>query len=168
MLHYLMIGLTWLIGIFGIAGAVAVIAACIWLGPAVVGAIIGPLLSRFVACTKCILVVVFLLATIASYWLGHHEAVEKCRADGAAAVTRNKNIDERIGKTAGADESDRVTKIEKEANAQHQKDLAEIATLKGRPPTCAFDDVDAGIAGAGGLPNDKSRPGSKKPAAAAR
>jgi hypothetical protein len=169
MLHSVMVWASWAIGIVGIAGLAAGIAATIWLGPVVVNAIIGPIFSRFVACTKCVVSVVFVLSTIAAYWLGHHQAANECRDAELSAVLRNKLIDLTNAEKAKADETTRANTIEAESNDRHQSDLAEIAKLKSRPPTCAFDDFDIGGRAAVGVPDKRHGwPGSAKPSAGTR
>jgi hypothetical protein len=162
MLHSVMVWASWAIGIVGVTGMVACIVAMIWLGPVVVNAIIGPIFSRFIACTRCVVAVVFVLTTIAAYWLGHHQAVNECRDAELSAALRNKQIDVENAEKAKADETTRANTIEAESNDRHQSDLAEIAKLKSRPPTCAFDDNDVGRV------HDDSRSGRKNAPAGAR
>ena len=160
MLHYVFIGLTWLIGTVGVAGAVAIIVAVIYLGPAAVLAIIEPLFARFIACIPCIVFVVFVLATTGAYWIGHHQEAKQCKAAELAAALRNTQIDRDNAVKAKADETNRANQIETDANDQRRKDLADIALLKNRPATCAFDDTDAGS-----LPDNKSGSGNAHPPA---
>lgn len=159
-LHSLFIAATWLIGLFGVGGAVAMIAAVIFLGPAAVVAVIEPLIAKFMSCLWCIVAAVFLLATVGSYWVGHHTAVVACREDQLAAALRNKQIDLDNAKKAKDDETERANKIEVGANDQHEKDAAYIEQLKNRPDTaCVLDDPDLL-----GVPNHQSGPGGAKPA----
>lgn len=149
MLHTIFITATWLIGLFGVGGAVAAVAGLVFLGPAAVTAIVEPLLAKFIACTWCIVAVVFVLSTTGAYWVGHHEEEKACRAADLAAELRNAQIDRDNAVKAQADESQRADTITETSNAQHQKDLADIDALSKRPATCAFDDTDAGVVPAG-------------------
>lgn len=72
MLHNIFIGATWLIGILGVTGAGAAVAAVVFLGPAAFVGIIRPILVTFIACTKCVALVVFVIATVGSYWVGRN------------------------------------------------------------------------------------------------
>lgn len=160
MLHYVFVGATWLIGLLGVGGAVAAIAGAVFLGPTAVVAIIQPLAVKFIKCTACVVVVVFVLSTVGAYWVGHHQMAIECRNADLAAELRNREIDLENASKARSDETERANKIEGDSSEQHTKDLKEIADLKKRPPTCAFDDVDSGS-----VPDDKPGPGSAKPPA---
>lgn len=163
MLNYAFVALTWLIGLLGVGGAIAVIAASIFLGPTVVIGIVQPMLSRFMACTKCVVATVFVLATVGAYWIGHHAAAKECRDADLAAALRNAQLDRNNAEKAKTDETKRANKIETDANDRHKKDLADIALLKSRPPTCAFDDIDAGS-----VPDRQSGTGGARAPASAR
>lgn len=157
MIHVGMVALSWALGAFGVAGTVAVIVAVVYLGPATVLAIVQPLLSRFIACMTCVVVVACTLAIVAAYWLGHHQAAVECRAADLAAELRNREIDLANASRARSDETARANTLEKDADDQHHQDLDAIAALKARKHGCPFDDIDAGggvqpRAGAGGAP----------------
>lgn len=162
MLHNLFIGLSWLIGGLGVVGAGAFIAGLVFLGPVALRAIVAPIVEEFFACTKCVAAVVFVLATVGAYWVGHHEAENECRAADLAAALRNAQFDLDNAVKAKADESQRADAIEETSNARHQKDIAANAALALRAASCAFDDIDAG-----GLPG-QSRAGRAKAAARAK
>lgn len=162
MLHYAFIGATWLIGLVGVGGAIAAVAAGVILGPAVVIPIVQVAATKFIRCTVCVVATVFVLATVGAYWVGHHEAVVACHDADLAAELRNREIDLENASKARSDETERANKIEGDSSEQHAKDLKEIADLKKRPPTCAFDDTDAG-----GVPNDKPRSSNAKSSAGA-
>jgi hypothetical protein len=166
-IHYIFIGLTWALATFGVVGAIAAIAATVYLGPATVLAIIEPLFAKFVACTKCVVAVVFVLATVGAYWVGHHQAEKECSADEKNSELAAQRQDTINAQQAAADEANRAIDIEVTADDQHKKDLADIAALKTRPPTCAFDDIDSGSANTGGVLS-KFRPAKAKPAARAK
>jgi hypothetical protein len=70
MINYAFISATWLIGIFGVTGALATVAAFVFLGPTAVIAIVGPILQKFIACTWCVVATVFFLSTTGAYWVG--------------------------------------------------------------------------------------------------
>lgn len=72
MLHFVLTAASWLIGVVGVGGAIGAIAATVTIGPAATFAIVGPIVSRFLACAKCVAVVVFVLSTVGSYWVGRH------------------------------------------------------------------------------------------------
>ncbi len=155
MLHSAMVWASWAIGIVGVTGLVAGIVALIWLGPVVVSAVIGPIFSRFSACTKCIAVVVGVLAFMGAYWAGHHQAANECRDAELSAALRNKQIDTDIAietakeaQAALAESSTRVAASEKKVN-----DYADA--LKARPNAACIltaDDFADGV---------RKRPGSK-------
>lgn len=163
MLHYVFITATWLIGIAGVGGALAIAAAAVVLGPAVLIPIIQTFATRFIKCTVCVVVTVFILATVGAYWVGHHSAVLDCRdekKESELAAQRQDNVN---AQKAAADEANRAIDIEVNANDQHTKDLAEIEKIKLRKaPGCAFDDIDAG-----GVPSN-IHPAQKKPATRAK
>lgn len=103
MLHHLFIALTWLIGVIGITGAIALIVGVCLLGPAAVTAIVGPVLAKFLACAWCVAAVVFVLATVGAYWVGHHgeyrrgynaalSAIAAEDAGAIAAATAQRNV----------------------------------------------------------------------------
>lgn len=155
MLHTVFIALTWLIGALGLTGALAVIAGCVWLGPTAVIAIARPLLSKFIACARCVALTAAITATVAAYWVGHHQAERQCRADELAAALRNAEIDRDNALQAKADEARRADTIEAATHESQQQAADYIATLQSRAtPACVFDDRDAGGlrggAGAGG------------------
>ncbi len=158
MIHYVFIAATWLIGLFGVGGAIAIIAGLIFLGPAAVTAIVQPVITKFISCIWCIAFVVFILSTTGAYWVGVHQEAQKCRANELAAELRNAQIDRDNAVKAKTDESNRVNQIKTDANDQHEKDLQAIADLKKRPTTCAFDDIDAGSV------RDKSGTSNAQPA----
>jgi hypothetical protein len=165
MLHYFFIGMTWLIGAVGVGGAIATIVGLVTLGPAAVVAWFEPLLVKFLSCLWCVVAVVFLLSTVAAYWVGHHTAEGESRAAELAAELRNKQIDLDNATKAASDESTRANTIEAQANDQHAKDETYIAELKNRPdPACALDDSDLPV----GVRVPKPRARSAKPAAGAR
>lgn len=163
MLHYVFITATWLIGIAGIGGALAVAGAVVVLGPAVVIPIIQTIAARFIRCTVCIVVTVFILATVGAYWVGHHSAVLDCRDEKKESELAAQRQDNIAAQKAAADEANRAIDIEVSANDRHTKDLAEIEKLKLRKaPACAFDDIDAG-----GMPSNVHSP-KTKPASRAK
>jgi hypothetical protein len=149
-LHSVFIAASWLIGLLGVGGVVAAIAAVVFLAPAAVQAIVVPIFKRFIECTWCIVVVVFVLTTTGAYWVGHHEAESECRAEELRAELRNKTIDADNATKAKEDETKRADTIEETANAQHERDIASIAALKARGHACPFDDIDSG-----GMPDNK-------------
>lgn len=156
MLNYFFVAATWLIGTLGVTGAVGVIVAAVILGPTAVIEIARPLLTRFLSCLWCVVAVVFLMATVGAYWVGHHEAVSDCRAGELAAKLRNQQIDLDNARKAEADEASRANTIEEKANARQKDDADYIAHLEARP-ACSLDDSDLG-----GVPNHKSGAGRKK------
>jgi hypothetical protein len=131
----------WAIGVLGVGGAIAAAAAAIILGPTVVIAIVRPIVTRFLACTQCVVATVFVLTTVSAYWLGHHQAAKECRADQLETQLRNEKFDTAQALKAQADEKRRADDIEREAKAQHDQDQAYIERLKAKP-ACALDDSD--------------------------
>lgn len=138
MLHTVIVAATWLVGAFGVTGAVVAVVASVYLGPATVQAIVAPLFARFFACKKCLIATVILLVSITSYWLGHHDAEAKCRADELNSRIAAQQADLDAAKQAKADEAARADSIERDASDQHKEDLAFIARLKANP-ACGFD-----------------------------
>jgi hypothetical protein len=143
MIHYLFLGATWLVGVAGIGGALAIAAGCIFLGPAAVQAIVQPLLVRFLACRACELALATLLALLAAYWIGHHTAAAECKADALAQELAIKQADVDNANKAKDDAINRSAQIESKASGQHDKDLEYISALKKRP-ACALDSGDVG------------------------
>lgn len=103
MIHNLFIGATWLIGILGVAGTAAAVAAVVFLGPAAFIGIVQPILVKFITCMKCVAVTVFVLATVGSYWVGrygeykrgHTAAIAEIAAEDAqtiASATEKRNV----------------------------------------------------------------------------
>lgn len=165
MLHYVFVAFTWLAGFLGVGGAVAFAAACLYLGPAAVMAFVGPLISRFLACAKCVAICAAVLATLAAYWVGHHQAAAECRADELNSRIAAQEADVAAATKAKHDETQRANKIESDANAQRNRDLKEIDKLKRRRKAgCLFDDDDAGTGSRGLLP---ARPFGAKPSGSA-
>jgi hypothetical protein len=160
-LNSLMTFAAWALGTLGVGGVIAAIVAAVIFGPTVVIAIVRPIVERFLACTKCVIATVFVLATVAAYWLGHHQAVTECRADELEAKLRNARIDAKAAADAKADEKRRADDIEREAKKQHEQDQAYINRLTSKP-ACAFDDDDVGT---GRVRGDHAR--SSKPHAPA-
>lgn len=156
MLHYLFIGATWLIGSLGVGGAIAAIAAAVYLGPSAAMAILEPLCAKFIACTKCVVAVACVLATVGAYWVGHHTAENSCHADERNSELIAQRQDTLNAQKAAADEANRAIDIEVSASDQHKKDLAYIAALNQRPDNCPFDGASPD-----GLPG--ARPAAAKP-----
>lgn len=157
-----MISLTWILGIasfLGIGGMIAVYFLFPALVPVIASAL-TKLIQKFLACSWCKIIAALLVVFFVGWWLGHHKAELECRAANVAAELRNAQIDRDNAVKAKTDESNRANQIETDANDQHTKDIQAIADLKKRPPTCAFDDTDAG-----GVPNDKSGTGNTQPPA---
>jgi hypothetical protein len=140
-LNSLMTTAAWAIGALGVGGAIAAAVAAVVLGPTVVIAIVQPILTRFLACTKCVVATVFVLAMVGFYWLGHREAVKECRADQLEAQLRNERFDTAQAIKAKDDERQRAENIEREAKKRHEQDQAYIDKLEGKP-ACALDDSD--------------------------
>lgn len=94
MLHYIFVSATWLIGGLGITGTIVAVIATVFLGPTAVIAIIGPFISRFISCSRCVAAAVFVLSTVGAYWVGHHgeyrrgydAAISNIAAEDAAAI----------------------------------------------------------------------------------
>ncbi|MBN9007228.1 MAG: hypothetical protein J0H40_17660 [Rhizobiales bacterium] len=164
-LHSLMTLAAWAIGILGVGGAVAVVVAAVFFGPTVVIGIIQPILTSFLACTRCVVATVFVVATIGAYWLGHHDAAKECRADELAAQLRNERLDAQAARDAKDDEARRADDIEKQAREQHDADQAYIQQLKSSPG-CALGDGDLG--GAAGGVQQRPRSGRTHPSGAPR
>ncbi len=162
MINTVFVILTWVVGAVATVGPVAVIVGLIFF-PAVIVPLISRLAKAFMECVPCIVAVSCVLACLGAYWVGHHAAASDCRAAELRAELRNKQIDLDEANKAKADEASRANTIEAQASDQRKEDLAAIADLKKRPPTCAFDDVDAGS-----VPDDKSGTGRKKSPAKAR
>ncbi|MCK1322163.1 hypothetical protein IVA94_14930 [Bradyrhizobium sp. 156] len=147
MIHTFIVVATWLVGAFGVVGAVVAIAATVYLGPAATQAILAPLFKRFVGCTRCVVVAVILLVALTSYWLGHHQAAAECRADELNSRIAAQQADLDAANKAKADENARANKVESDANDQHQKDTDFIARLRANP-ACGFDpDAGNGVRG---------------------
>src|SRR5579859_1871655 len=96
MLHTLFIGATWLIGTLGVTGACVAVAATVFLGPTAAIAIVQPFVSRFLACTACVIATTFILATVFAYWVGREgeydrgyaKAIAEIAAENEAALSR--------------------------------------------------------------------------------
>jgi hypothetical protein len=158
----------WVITIVGSLGVAGTIAAAI-LFPAVVIPILQAVTRAILNCKPCLIALAIFASLFAGALYGAHVEKAKCRAGQLAAELRNKQIDVANAEKAKADETNRANQIEAESSTRHQSDLADIAKLKSRPPTCAFDDFDVGGGVAVGVP-DKQHPGARKtkPAAGAR
>lgn len=159
MIHHVFVGLTWALGAFGVTGTLALIAALVFLGPTAVIAIVQPVLTRFLACAVCVRTVVFIVAALGAYWLGHYEAKRECRAEEANSLLRAQQADIEAARKAKDDETARANSIESDANEQHRKDTDFIAKLQANP-ACGFDpDAGDGVR--------SSRPAGPKPPAGA-
>lgn len=96
MLHFVFVAMSWLIATLGISGAAAAAAAAVYLGPAAALGLFGRLLAGFMACTRCVVAAVFVLATVGSYWVGrhgeyargHHAALAEIAEENQAAIAR--------------------------------------------------------------------------------
>ncbi len=161
MINTVFVVLTWLIGIVATVGPIAAIIGIIAF-PAVVVPLISKIAKAFFACVPCMIAAAVVLACLGSYWVGHHDAASDCKAEQLQAALRNKQIDLDNAVKAKVDESARAKTIEEQANARQKDDAEYIAHLEGRP-ACALDDSDIG-----GMPNNRSGPGRKKPAAGTR
>lgn len=161
MINTVFVVLTWLIGLAATVGPMAVIAGLIFF-PAIVVPLISRLAKAFFDCTPCIIATAVVLACVGSYWVGHLDAASDCRAEQLQAELRNKQFDLDKARQAATDEAARAITIEETANARQKEDADYIAKLQSRP-ACTLDDGDLV-----GMPNDKSRPIRKKPAAGAR
>lgn len=150
-----MVSLSWILGIVSVLGIAGTIAAVI-LVPAIAIPILQSIVAQILRCKPCLYVLAVIGMCIASWWYGHHQAVLDCRAGELAAELRNKQADLDAANAAASDEKARAKSIEESANVQRSNDAAYIASLEARP-ACLLDDGDIG-----GVPNDKSRPGSKK------
>jgi hypothetical protein len=82
MLHFILIALTWLVGVGGVGGAVAAVAATVYLGPAAAMA----LASRFFACTRCVVAVAVLVSVVGAYWVGRAGEYERGYKRALAAI----------------------------------------------------------------------------------
>ncbi|MDB5610366.1 MAG: hypothetical protein JWP25_7266, partial [Bradyrhizobium sp.] len=111
MIHYVFVAATWLIGVVGVGGAVVTAVAVVYLGPATVMAIVRPIFAKFLACTKCVVAVVFVLSTTAAYWVGHHQAETQCRADELNSKLAAERADTAAQVKAAADEANRAIEI---------------------------------------------------------
>lgn len=153
--------LTWLLGAVATLGPVAVILGMIFV-PAVAVPLISRIAKAFFDCVPCIIATAVVLACVASYWVGHHEAASDCRDEQLQAELRNKQFDLEKARQAASDEAKRAATIEEQANVQRKEDGDYIAHLEARP-ACALDESDIG-----GVPARQPRSGAKRPAATAR
>lgn len=145
-MHAIVVTLTALVGVFGVGGAIALAIAVIYLGPQAVLMLAQPLLKRFLSCRPCVAVTAALLGALAAYWLGHHQAVVECRAEGLNSRIAAQQADLEAARKAREDEANRANSIEVNANEQHAKDLEFIARLQ-QNPACGFDPGAGGNAG---------------------
>lgn len=158
-----MISLTWILGIVGTLGIGGCIAAY-FIFPALIPIIIkalGGLLERFLACFWCKIISGAFLIFFVGWWLGHHKAELECRAAEKNSVLAAQRQDTIAQQQATADEANRAIDIEVSAKDQHDQDLRDIAALKSRASTCAFDDIDSGGPVTGGVLRDVRAPKAK-------
>lgn len=143
MLHTIMTAAAWLLGIGGVAGLVAAVATLIYLGPAVAAAIVQPIFARFVACTKCVVLVVVVLTAIAAYWLGHHQAANECRDAELSAALRTKQFDADIANETAKEAQEASAESAARAATFEQKVKEYADALKSRPnDACLLTDDD--------------------------
>ncbi len=161
MINTAFVVLTWLLGLAATLGPASVILALIFV-PAVAVPLISSVAKRFFECLWCVVVLVAVLMCVGSYWVGHWDAAADCRAGEMAAQLRNARIDAENAKKSADDEFERANQIEAQSNDQRSKDAAYIKTLESRP-ACNLDDSDLG-----GMPDNRPRSRSTKPAAGAR
>lgn len=157
MIHQLYLTLTGLLGVSFIGLPIGMIVMLIVLGPVATGGIIRPLVTKYLECRSCLIVTAFVVASVASYWVGNRESAARCKADELAAVLRNKQFDLQREREAKANAEKRVKEIEESANERAKSDAEYIEKLKTKP-ACLLDDDDVG-----GMPDDKSRPRFKIP-----
>lgn len=150
-----------LIGTFGVGGAACFIAGMVFLGPSAMMAIVQPILTKYLECTKCLVATVFVLAAVGAFWVGHHEARKECKEDELASQLAAQQADTKIAKKAQADAVAKANSIEAKANAQHKKDLSYINSLQGKGG-CALDGTPLD---AGGVRKPRIQFFHKKPAA---
>lgn len=151
-MHNVFMWATWAVAAFGVGGTVALVVALLTLGPAVVQAWLVPSLVRFLRCSACVAAVVFVLATVGAYWVGHHQAASECKAGELAASLRNQEFDLAEAQNAKAEAEKRAKEIEKSSAERATQDAEYIKSLEAKP-ACALDDGDIG-----GVPDHKSRP----------
>jgi hypothetical protein len=151
-----MVVLTWILSVVGVLGVGGAIAAAV-LFPAVAIPLLQSIVARVIACRSCLYALALIGACMASWWLGHHQAVLDCRTGELAAQIRNQQADLDNARKSADDETNRANSIEASANDQHAKDMDYIKSLESRP-ACALDDGDIGSVRPG-----KSRPRFTKP-----
>lgn len=79
--------LTIVLSIVAVLGPVGTIAA-MFFAPAIAGPVIASVWSRFINCTYCVIAVSFVVASVVSFWIGHHEAYQSGVDDTVAKVAR--------------------------------------------------------------------------------
>lgn len=153
--------LTWLLGLAATLGPAAVILGLV-VAPAVAVPLISKLGGAFLSCSRCIVAAIAVVMCVGSYWVGHWDAEQDCRAGELAAQLRNVRIDAENARQSAADELQRATQIEAQSNDQRSKDADYIKALESRT-SCNLNDNDIGR-----LPDYQSRARRAKPAAGAR
>jgi membrane protein implicated in regulation of membrane protease activity len=78
---------TVLLAVVAVLGPIGTMAALIF-APAIAGPFISKAVSGFLGCKVCIVVAAFIVASVVSFWIGHHEAYQKGVDDTVAAVAR--------------------------------------------------------------------------------
>lgn len=78
---------TIIIAVVGVLGPVGAIAFAI-VAPTVAIPLISSLVTKFIQCRICVLVIVVVLACVGSYWVGHHDAYTKGVDDTVAKIAR--------------------------------------------------------------------------------
>lgn len=155
-----MITFTWVAGIISVLGIAGTIAAVILI-PAVAIPILQNTVTWLLKCKPCLYAIVIVALCSASWWHGHHTAVLKCREGELAAKLAAQKADLDHAKQSAADEAEKASRIEADANDQKQKDAAYIESLQKRlVPACLLDDADLG-----GVPDRQPGPAGAKPAA---
>jgi hypothetical protein len=139
-----MISLTWILGIVSVLGVGGTIAAY-FLIPAFIP-VLQSLVAALLRCKPCLYGIAAVLAVLAAFWGGHHQAVLDCRADELAAELAVKKADVDAATQAKDDAIKRANSIEVKASDRQSKDAAYIAALKKRP-SCALDNSDIGTGG---------------------
>ena len=79
---------TIVLGLLATLGPVGIILALIFVGPAVVLPMISKAIATFLECKVCIIVAAFIIASVVSFWIGHHEAYQQGVDDTVAEVAR--------------------------------------------------------------------------------
>lgn len=149
MLNYVFVAATWLIGAIGVGGAIAAVVACVVLGPATVIAIVEPIFARFIACTPCVVFVVFVLSTTGAYWVGHHQMASECHEDEVAAALQSKidaaNEDRDAARAAAADASLKLAAIQKQSEDDKERTDQYVHELENRPAAKPDDKNPCGL-----------------------